>query len=250
MSTNTTTLVSPAGDSAEQASLSHLHHRLDQLWIGYLTALDAYTKAQHLLQKHMSAGFLSLARANFNARDGITRHGKDFYHERAIATKRISIHSGPEGNTPSLKLVEWKESPIAEGDAEDVHEPSPDQEPSQKTDDDRHPQQQPSPPPSPNLTAKDTHEENSDKPAESAASEDPGDAQKIPLISKPSLAADPIRWFGILVPRELRSAQTSFRNAIEEPMLDAISAAKSMRDVEVEIRKLRKEMRRAEKAQR
>lgn len=59
---------------------------------------------------------------------------------------------------------------------------------------------------------------------------------------------DPLKWFGILVPQSLRSAQASFASAMDSPASDAVNASRGMRQVEIEIRKLRKDIRKAERA--
>lgn len=58
-------------------------------------------------------------------------------------------------------------------------------------------------------------------------------------------ARDPLRWFGILIPPVLKQSQQSFSSAVDGPVCAAVNSSRSMRDVEVEIRKLRKEIRRA-----
>lgn len=58
---------------------------------------------------------------------------------------------------------------------------------------------------------------------------------------------DPLRWFGILVPPALRACQSSFVSAVEGPVAQASNASRSMRGVEVEIRRVRKEIRRSER---
>lgn len=63
---------------------------------------------------------------------------------------------------------------------------------------------------------------------------------------KPAL--NPLYWFGILIPRELRSAQSSFSSALNELVIQVATTARSMREVEAEIRRLRKAIRKAEKA--
>jgi len=63
-------------------------------------------------------------------------------------------------------------------------------------------------------------------------------------VKKPT---DPLHWYGILVPPQLRHAQSSFINAIAGPVSDAANATQAMRRNEVEIRKLRKEMKKLEK---
>ncbi|KAK5164373.1 uncharacterized protein LTR77_010069 [Saxophila tyrrhenica] len=216
-------------------SLSDLHDRLDDIWASYLEHLDNYTKAQKLLQKHMIAGFLSLARANFNSRDGVTRYGKDFYHERAVASRRAAVWTdGPNGKV-EVELVSWREEPKDEPASKDEDQ----------KDDPTEAKQQPSPPATPEPTTKQSDDTDADTSHESdgkaSANKSSTSTTKLPL------ASDPLRWFGILIPRELRSAHTSFCAALDEAAVGAINATRSMRKCEVEVRKLRKDIKRAEK---
>lgn len=238
------TMSSTMGD---QPSLPVLHDRMDALWASYLQYLDNYTKAQALVQKHMSAGFLSLARANFNARDGVTRYGKDFYHERAVATKRVSMNTDASPNgSARLEFIEW-EVPVGSDeplDEEDENDADGARNDTVQREDESEKTQQPSPPatPKPEVTSA---QQCSEKPSSEKQTKD---ADPQPTKSKSPLESDPLRWFGILLPRDLRSAKSSFQFAVNEPMTDAVNAMRSMRGVEVELRKLRKEVRRMERS--
>lgn len=102
------------------------------------------------------------------------------------------------------------------------------------------PKQQPSPPSTPlpsnvDLSTGETvdHEGTVDEPKSSAPEE---------------RHLDPLRWFGILTPRELRSAQASFSSVMAKPLEQAVDATRGMREIEAEIRKLRKALRKAERA--
>lgn len=55
-------------------------------------------------------------------------------------------------------------------------------------------------------------------------------------------ARDPIRWFGILVPSALRSAQSYFVSALEGPVPEMASLSKDLRQQEIEIGRLRKQL--------
>ena len=76
---------------------------------------------------------------------------------------------------------------------------------------------------------------------------------------------NPLRWYGVLVPPELRKAQSAFsamlgspphaeekdivaRGDESSPLTNAVNAARGLREVEVEIRKTRKAVKKAEKA--
>lgn len=65
--------------------------------------------------------------------------------------------------------------------------------------------------------------------------------------AKPA-SQDPLRMFGILVPPSLRSAQTSFSATFDAPIAEAVNAARALRDVETDIRKLRKAIKKARKS--
>jgi hypothetical protein len=57
-----------------------------------------------------------------------------------------------------------------------------------------------------------------------------------------SKLVDPIRWYGILVPPALRTAQTQFVSAIEGPMPQVIGLSKDLRNLEIDIGRTRKAM--------
>ena len=56
---------------------------------------------------------------------------------------------------------------------------------------------------------------------------------------------DPLIWFGILVPPTLRQAQAAFKNAATGIVPALASIAKEMKDVELEVRRARKKLRKA-----
>jgi hypothetical protein len=56
---------------------------------------------------------------------------------------------------------------------------------------------------------------------------------------------DPIRMFGILVPPALRSAQASFKEAVEGPVVGLATIAGELRALEREIGRVRKGIRKA-----
>ena len=59
---------------------------------------------------------------------------------------------------------------------------------------------------------------------------------------------DPLTWFGILVPPALREAQKTFTSAIEGPLLSLLAAQRGMWEIEADIRRTRKAMKKARKA--
>jgi hypothetical protein len=56
---------------------------------------------------------------------------------------------------------------------------------------------------------------------------------------------NPLRWFGILVPPALRSAQSSFLSAIEGPVPELATIITDLRRQEIEIGRLRKQIRKS-----
>jgi len=52
--------------------------------------------------------------------------------------------------------------------------------------------------------------------------------------------SDPLRWFGILVPPALRSAKTDFAVAVDDPIPRILNSTKKMHQLEHEISRLRK----------
>ena len=69
------------------------------------------------------------------------------------------------------------------------------------------------------------------------------------LDDSPSLdKGDPLRWFGVLVPPALRKSQAEFLELSTGPIPQAVMAAAEMRDLDREIRRLRKARRKAAKA--
>jgi hypothetical protein len=235
--------------SKTDPSLLELEDHLDELWESYLTLLDQYTKAQDEIKKHFNSGFLSLAKAQSSASLG-RRYGQDWYDERMKASRkarvlsasvddtedsvgadlqRLSISAVPRG--PTIQIVHSEEKK-SKSESEIKEEESKQQ------------QQQPSPPGTP---------EPESKPKE--------DEETKPDQSEESKPTNPLRWYGVLVPPELRRAQSAFTaatggsSASEEsdetcngPIADAVNTARGIRDIEAEIRKIRKAVKKAEKA--
>ena len=60
-----------------------------------------------------------------------------------------------------------------------------------------------------------------------------------------NMARDPLNWFGILVSPALRTSQSSFKDAVANLIPTLASISKEMREVEIEIRRARKRIRKA-----
>jgi hypothetical protein len=69
------------------------------------------------------------------------------------------------------------------------------------------------------------------------------ESSKNSTTSQSKAIRDPLRWFGILVPPALRSAQSAFVSAVEEPIPELANLAGSLRNQEITIQRLRKQIR-------
>jgi hypothetical protein len=65
-----------------------------------------------------------------------------------------------------------------------------------------------------------------------------GDSEKGSVVP-----CDPLHWFGILVPPALRASQFSFKRAIVDSIPALASISKEMKELEIEIRRARKKLR-------
>ena len=59
------------------------------------------------------------------------------------------------------------------------------------------------------------------------------------------MARDPLYWFGILVPPTLRTSQSNFKDAASDVVPELANISKEMREVEIEVRRARKRIRKA-----
>jgi hypothetical protein len=87
----------------------------------------------------------------------------------------------------------------------------------------------------------DPREEDSETPQpEEKTSDVPEESKK--HESTKARAVDPLRWYGILVPPALRSAQSNFVSVVESSVPNLATVARDLRDQEIEIGRLRKQM--------
>ena len=56
---------------------------------------------------------------------------------------------------------------------------------------------------------------------------------------------DSLKWFGILVPPTLRASQSNFKDAVADLIPALASVSKEMTEVELEVRRARKRLRKA-----
>lgn len=216
-----------------------LRDQLDALWEKHLTLLDSYHQAQQQLARHFSSGFFDLAQATFKSTSRV-RYGQEYYDDRTQATRRFEA-STDDNDLPCLALKADDTSPPTDTSSEHSTksgEKSSEKEAGEKKTEE--PEQQPTPPSTP---LRDPDEEEPSKEQEeqdtSESTSHQDKAQKKPR--------DPLHWYGILVPPALRASQKSFISAIESPLIEAANSAQALRLVAVEIRKLRKDIKKAER---
>ncbi|GAM90383.1 hypothetical protein ANO11243_084260 [Dothideomycetidae sp. 11243] len=186
-----------------------LKHELQMTWVLYLEALNRYSKGQARIGQSFSKGMFSLARANFKNSTGF-RYGTNHFDQRMQATTRAKITGGEKDTSAFAATVECS-SALVKGSST-----------SESTS-------------SGILDDESENMENGNEPDQSAG-------------SPPPQAIDPLKWFGILVPSELRQCQQDLVALTMSALLDAVNGSLEMRLHETKIRRLRKEIRKAEKS--
>jgi hypothetical protein len=186
------------------------------------------------LARHFSSAFFDLAQANFKSTNRL-RYGQDSYDERMQATRRLLISLDDQHlpvlttSSPLPPSISTKANP---------QQPTPPSTPPIDTDNQTPPIDTANQTP-PINTANQTREEKDQELNDTPESENKESSSK--------KLGDPLHWFGILVPPALRSSQKSFISAFDGPIIDATNSAQALRHVTLEIRKLRKLIKRAEK---
>ncbi|KAG9596226.1 hypothetical protein KCU77_g5189, partial [Aureobasidium melanogenum] len=219
-------------DNKTELSVEELRDQLDALWEKHLTLLDSYHQAQQQIARHFSSGFFHLAQATFKSTTRV-RYGQEYYDDRMQAIARFDA-SVDDHNLTHLAL---KVNDTASSSTKDSTNKSSDEKADKKEEDT--PAQQPTPPSTPPT---ESEEELLDEQSHENKSEVADDKE-----SKQKKVRDPIHWYGILVPPSLRSSQNSFKSAIQDPIVEAANSAQALRYVNMEIRKLRKDIKKAEK---
>ncbi|KAI5297465.1 hypothetical protein KEM56_004799 [Ascosphaera pollenicola] len=209
-------------DSTHSQPSPHRIAAIDALLVRYLDLLNQYQKEQADVNRYLSSGFFSLARANLHTTSG-HRYGQNYYDQRMKATKKLSIDveqkdQPPEGYSVHMIPIHVKTS-AASPDASTV-QPSPDREKSNHT----------------NTTKIDHSKHTAMHTSNLSSTQTQGDGDNMPEGQQISpLALDPINWFGILVPQSLREAQRSFANVVDGPICHVASLLADMVRLENEI---------------
>ncbi|KAI9833293.1 MAG: hypothetical protein M1819_003688 [Sarea resinae] len=196
---------SPGSSSPEE-----LAQHLDLLLERYLHLMDRYQTLQRDLIQQTSSGFLSLSQANFSSTSHI-RYGQDFYDDRMQASRKVHIDAADQDGSPRFSVI---------------HSPTPQVKPAinEDTANNAFPS-----PPSPNTAPK-------AEPSDHQASEHQEKGKANPRTQ------DPLRWFGILVPPALRSAQGHFSSAVDTSIPHLASTVYDIALTEQEIRHVRKQL--------
>ncbi|RHZ47278.1 uncharacterized protein CDV56_101140 [Aspergillus thermomutatus] len=210
-----------AESSAKASQL--LDHSLER----YLLLLDRHQKLQTDLAKQLSSGFFSLAHANYTCPPG-RRYGADYYDERMKAIRKMTIQFPP--CTEKKKTVNGAEDvPQGECQLDNYRQIF-------SIDETTNNQRVEVPETSKGEEAAESEVDNTRQVDPSATSDSDSSKER-------SRFSDPIHWYGILVSPSLRSAQTSFTEAVEQCLPKLASVVVEMRAVEREVDRLRSQLR-------
>ncbi|KAL2853918.1 hypothetical protein BJY01DRAFT_50426 [Aspergillus pseudoustus] len=221
---------------------------LDTLLERYLELLDKHQKLQGELASKLSSGFISLAHANYTCAPG-RRYGPDYYDERMKAVRKVALQPASSyeldhTTEPGELLENGAEAMQIFSIVSASNKPADEQFNSGK-------QAELS-----EADEKVAESEILDADKGSGAVKPAGNAQEPSNLSEPVAetdtkprkkknniqASDPIRWYGVLVPPSLRSAQKSFTEAVESSLPELASVIVEMQTAEREIIRLRKEL--------
>ncbi|KAG6000099.1 hypothetical protein E4U43_001695 [Claviceps pusilla] len=190
-----------------------LQLHIDNLLQRHLALLDQYTSLRERLSRLHSSTLQDIARANFSAQRG-QRFGQDQYDGRMRALRRVVV----EGEE-RVRIC------VVRGGGDDetgVNEREEDKKANdEKNGDDK----------SPEDDVKADHDKKS---------EDDKKADNDKKTPNHNHKHDPLRWFGILTPPPLRSAQAHAVEAVEQVIPQLVSIAAEMQHLEIEVRRARK----------
>ncbi|KAE9981773.1 hypothetical protein BLS_007008 [Venturia inaequalis] len=154
---------------------------------------------------------MSLAKANFASTSRASRYGPDYYDERMRASRKITVVEKGLGEENFVVTCCLNSGEYSKRETESESVPAePDCEEAKEDE-------------NPTKTEEDVNER--------------------PKIDP----RDPIRWFGLLVPPSLRSAQSKFIGIAEGPVPQLVTLTKELRALEIEIGRTRKSIKKIEK---
>ncbi|KAG6011762.1 hypothetical protein E4U54_007918 [Claviceps lovelessii] len=223
---NGTAQHSPAAMATDDHLQLQLH--IDNLLQRHLALLDQYTSLRERLSRLHSSTLQDIARANFSAQRG-QRFGQDQYDGRMRALRRVVVEGekrvricvvrgGGEDETGEDETgVDEREEDERKEDEREEDKKAKDE----KKGDDKSPED-------------DKKADHDEKP------EDDKKAEKDKKTPNHNHKHDPLRWFGILSPPPLRSAQAHAVEAVEQVIPQLVSIATEMQHLEIEVRRARK----------
>lgn len=208
------------------SGLEELRDQLDALWEKHLTLLDSYHQAQQQIARHFSSGFFDLAQATFKSTTRV-RYGQEYYDDRMQAITRFE--ASIDNNDISHLSLRIKDTPAPS--TKDSDKESAEKSRNFIKESDKQGQVDQS-----------DQQEKKDNFEEQEHEDKPDNKEKTH-----NKVRDPLHWYGILVPPSLRASQKSFNSAIHDPVITAANSAQALRRVDMDIRKLRKDIKKAEK---
>ncbi|CAO2657706.1 Nn.00g038320.m01.CDS01 [Neocucurbitaria sp. VM-36] len=210
--------------------------QLDELLEQYLHTLDEHEKIRRDLSKQLSSGYMALAQANFHNSSSAVRYGQDCYDERMQAIRKIDVKESDSGLGEGQ--VRFSTFAVAESH-EDIEstETSTQEDPKDEHEKENTSTDQPQP------SAETSKPESASDDTSKAGKDSRRDPESATEPTKATnKVADPLRWFGILVPPALRSAQSAFISAVEGSIPQLATIARDLRTQEIEIGRVRKQI--------
>lgn len=197
----------------------------DQLLADYLDTLDLYEQQRETLHATLKDGYLHLAEANYYARPGM-RYGRDFYDERMVATRGLRVTEGEDGEIMVKgRGIQDEDQETREGQGKGDEEGQVKEEKAGETEGLRR-----------RRGRDETAAEGQEGEGAADKTEDKKDEDKKEVVTeekpKQKKPRDPLRWYGVLVPPALRSAQSSFISATDSiyPLLATWQKLQAMAD--------------------
>ncbi|KAG9187884.1 hypothetical protein G6011_05755 [Alternaria panax] len=192
----------------------------------YLHTLHEYQEVMQQLSNELSSGYISLAQANFHNSSSAIRYGQDCYDERMQALRKVHIseHGCTISDRPHFSIYSPSTATTQDADPDSPTNSSEQANEAQ----------------GPNLPKPKEHDADPTPDTDRQSTQDP-EKEKEETTSKEK-PADPLRWFGILVPPALRTAQSTFVSAVEGPVPQLATILRDLRTQEIEIGRVRKQI--------
>ncbi|PLN82147.1 hypothetical protein BDW42DRAFT_167241 [Aspergillus taichungensis] len=236
-------------ETKQSDSSAELLRSLDSLLEHYLHLLDQHQRLQADLSSRLSSGFFSLAQANYTCPPG-RHYGADYYDDRMKATRRIELQpstdrdgndqndaTSAEGHPDDDSKPIFTIKPTTDQPEEDQSKTNEKPKPSHTTDEPAQNEES-----NPEAEDKSTEQSTEDSPPSISTGDDQQADPKPQSSKQKPRSSDPLRWYGILVPQSLRSAQKSFAEAVDGPMTELAGVIVEMQAVEKQVTRVRSEL--------